>query len=132
MAIHSNLILARSDGRPMYLQIVEQIRQRVAVGDWPRGEEIPSIRQLAAALRISVITVKRAYQELESEGVIVTQQGKGSTVGSATGLSARLHARELTRHLREAARLGVLIGLNRQELVNRLRDVADHMNEDEK
>ena len=116
----------------MYLQIVEQIRQRVAVGDWPHGEEIPSIRQLAASLRISVITVKRAYQELESEGVIVTRPGKGSTVGSATGLSARLHAQDLTRHLHEAARLGALLGLNAKELVSRLRDVADHSNEEDR
>ena len=64
----------------MYLQIVEQIKQRVSVGDWVSGQEIPSIRQLAVALCVSVITVKRAYLELEREGVIVTQHGKGSMV----------------------------------------------------
>src|SRR5436190_102425 len=69
MGMHSDLVLSKSYGRPMYLQIMEQIKQRVAVGDWPRGEEIPSIRQLAVALSVSVITVKRAYLELEREGV---------------------------------------------------------------
>src|SRR5260221_7792201 len=67
--MHSDdLIISKADGRPMYLQIMEQIKQRVAVGDWARGAEIPSIRQLAVGLRVSVITVKRAYLELEREG----------------------------------------------------------------
>ncbi len=78
--MHSGFVISRSDGRPMYLQIIEQIKERIAVGDWPRGAEIPSIRQLAASLRVSVITIKRVYEELEREGVIVTQQGKPSTV----------------------------------------------------
>jgi DNA-binding transcriptional MocR family regulator len=61
----------------MYLQIMEQIKRRIAVGDWKAGEALPSIRQLAADLQVSVITVKRAYLELEREGVIATQHGKG-------------------------------------------------------
>ena len=64
----------------MYLQIMEQIRRRIAVGDWQPGHELPSIRALAAAIQVSVITVKRAYLELERDGVIVTRQGKGSFV----------------------------------------------------
>lgn len=79
-SMHNDLVISQSDGRPMYLQIMEQIRQRVAVGDWVPGQKIPSIRQLAVALRVSVITVKRAYLELEHDGIIVTQQGKGSIV----------------------------------------------------
>ena len=67
----------------MYLQIMEQIKQRITVGDWAEGQPIPSIRQLAVDLQVSVITVKRAYLELEREGVIVTQQGKGSHVAPA-------------------------------------------------
>jgi transcriptional regulator, GntR family len=72
--------LSQKDGRPMYLQIMEQIKQRVAQGDWAQGEKVPSIRELAVATSVSVITVKRAYQELEREGVLVTQQGIGSFV----------------------------------------------------
>ncbi|MEO7919172.1 MAG: GntR family transcriptional regulator, partial [Thermoanaerobaculia bacterium] len=60
-----DLVISKTDGRPMYLQIMEQIKARVAVGDWPAGAEIPSIRQLAVAIQVSVITVKRAYFELE-------------------------------------------------------------------
>src|SRR6201746_1133634 len=102
MDMHSDLVISRSDGRPMYLQIMEQIKQKVAVGDWPRGEEIPSIRQLAVDLRVSVITVKRAYLELEREGVIVTQHGKGSQVASNPGLGMRLQEQELENHLEQA------------------------------
>ena len=59
---------------------MEQMKHRVAVGDWKPGQEIPSIRALAVDLRVSVITVKRAYLELEHEGVIVSRQGRGSFV----------------------------------------------------
>ena len=78
-------VISQTDKRPMYLQIMEQIKQRIAVGDWAEGQAIPSIRQLAVDLQVSVITVKRAYLELEREGVIVTQQGKGSRVASDSG-----------------------------------------------
>ena len=84
----SSFVISQTDKRPIYLQIMEQIKQRVAVGDWTEGQAIPSIRQLAVDLQVSVITVKRAYLELEREGVIVTQQGKGSQVASNPGLGA--------------------------------------------
>ena len=60
--------ISQSDKRPMYLQIMEQIKRKIAVGDWAEGQAIPSIRQLAVDLEVSVITVKRAYLELEPRG----------------------------------------------------------------
>src|SRR5262245_30843291 len=112
MDMHSTgFVISQTDGRPMYLQIIEQIKQRIAMGDWARGEEIPSIRQLAVALHVSVITVKRAYLELEREGVIVTRQGKGSTVAADPDLGPRLYEQELAQHLEGAARLGDLLGV---------------------
>ena len=123
--MHSGLVISRSDGRPMYLQIMEQIRQRIAVGDWARGSEIPSIRQLAVALRVSVITIKRAYLELEREGVIVTQHGKGSSVAEYPGLQPRLYDQELAHHLTQVARLAELLGITPEELVSRVREAAD-------
>ena len=118
--MHSGIYISQSDARPMYLQIMEQIKQRVAVGDWPRGQEIPSIRQLAVELRVSVITVKRAYLELEREGVIVTQHGKGSTVAADPDLSPRLYDRELAEHIDQVVRLAELLGLTQDELVARV------------
>ena len=114
----------------MYLQIMEQIKQRVAVGDWASGQEIPSIRQLAAALCVSVITIKRAYLELEREGVIVTQQGKGSVVASNPRLTPQLFEQELAEHVDQAVRLGELLGLSPQELGSRVSDTAARLMED--
>ena len=125
--MHSDLVISQSDGRPMYLQIMEQIRQRVAVGEWTPGEEIPSIRQLAVALRVSVITVKRAYLELEREGVIVTQQGKGSIVAPDPELSPRLYDQEFTEHLDQVVRLAALLGLTPEELAARLREASERL-----
>ena len=125
--MHSDLVLSRSDGRPMYLQIMEQIRQRVAVGDWPPGKEIPSIRELALMLRVSVITVKRAYWELERDGIIVTQQGKGSIVAPDPGLGAKLYDQDLAKHIDRVAQLGELLGLTPKELASRVREAADRM-----
>ena len=113
----------------MYLQIMEQIKQKVAVGEWAPGEEIPSIRMMAVALRISVITVKRAYLELEREGVIVTQHGKGSIVATDPGLGPRLYDREFEEHLEQIVRIGTLLGLSSKQMLQRLRDTASRLNE---
>src|SRR5690606_39169125 len=72
--------LWQTHSRPMYLQIILQIKQKILVGDWQSGQALPSIRELAAETSVSLITIKRAYLELEHEGLIVTQQGKGSFV----------------------------------------------------
>ena len=119
--MHSGLTISQADPRPMYLQIKEQIRHRIAVGDWTPGREVPSIRALAIDLRVSVITIKRAYAELESEGVIVTQHGKGSFVADGKGLSTELQQQELEDHLVAAARLAKLLGIGEEELATRLR-----------
>ncbi len=123
--------ISQSDKRPMYLQIMEQIKQRILVGDWTEGQAIPSIRQLAVDLEVSVITVKRAYLELEREGVIVTQQGKGSHVASTAGLAARLREQELEQHLEQAMRIAAQLGIRPKELEGRLREAGDRLAEKE-
>ena len=100
----------------MYLQIMEQVRRRIAVGDWQPGQEIPSIRALAAATRVSVITVKRAYLELEHEGVIVTRQGRGTFVAEDVELGRSLREQELDEHLGKAAESAASSGLDATEL----------------
>jgi GntR family transcriptional regulator len=125
-------VISQSDKRPMYLQIMEQIKQRIVVGDWTEGQQIPSIRQLAADLQVSVITVKRAYLELERENVIVTQQGKGSHVASNPGLGAKLREQELEQHLEQATRIASLLGMRPRELEGRLREAGDRIAEKER
>src|SRR5262245_30464637 len=121
----TGIVLSQADGRPMYLQIMEQIRRRVAVGDWKAGHALPSIRQLAVDLQISVITVKRAYLELEREGIITTQHGKGSVVAPVSDVGTRIYEDELARHLAEAARIAALLGLGPRELQRRIRDAVE-------
>ena len=124
----TDLVISQTGG-PMYLQIIDQIKQKIAVGDWTAGEEIPSIRQLAVAIRVSVITVKRAYLELERDGIIVPQQGKGSFVAPDPALGPRLYEEKMATHLEEAARLGTTIGMSDREIVSRLRKALDQIDQ---
>ncbi|HEY0955097.1 MAG TPA: GntR family transcriptional regulator [Roseateles sp.] len=119
--MHSSLVISQADARPMYLQITEQIRMRVAAGDWPPGKELPSIRSLAADLKVSVITVKRAYLDLEAEGVIVTRHGKGSFVADAQDRVQATQRAELDAHLAAAGRIATTLGMGEEELMARLR-----------
>lgn len=120
--MHSGFVLAKADPRPIYLQIIEQVHQRIALGDWTAGQPLPSIRELAAELRVSVITVKRAYFELERDGVIVTRQGKGSEVADGTNLAQRLRDAQLTPALDTLAHLAVQMGLSTTALHERLAE----------
>lgn len=104
----------------MYRQIQGRIKQLVGAGDWQPGSEIPSIRALAVALRVSLITVKRAYLELERDGVILTRQGKGSQVAPQAELADELRRERLASNLEEACRSAAELGLNPQELVAEL------------
>lgn len=131
MDMHSELSISRSDGRPMYLQIIEQIQRRIAAGDWPPGTPMPSIRQLAAALQVSVITVKRAYRELEQEGVIETRHGKGSIVASGVDTHSGRVEEDLERALLQVLELGALLGHSPAELATRLLAAATETTEDE-
>ena len=72
-----NIKVQTKSGIPIYEQIERQIKDKIVNGTLPEGEMLPSIRGLAADLKISVITVKRAYEDLEKEGMIYSVQGKG-------------------------------------------------------
>ena len=113
----------------MYLQ--DQIRQRIAVGDWAPGQEIPSIRALAAAIKVSVITVKRAYMELEHEGLIISRQGRGSFVAEDIRLGPKLQREELEGHLKEAVHRARLLGMDLSELLDLVRHVRAETLKDE-
>ncbi len=76
------ILLSNASPDPIYEQILRQVRAQVLSGELKEGEALPSIRKLAQALQISVITTKRAYDELEREGLIDTVGGKGSFVAS--------------------------------------------------
>lgn len=117
------LFLSQTDSRPMYLQIMAQIKQKIMVGDWQSDFHLPSIRELASVTGVSVITVKRAYQELEREGVIYTQQGKGSFVAAIHNLRTDLQLMALNEQLQQATEQARLLGLSDQELHQMLEQV---------
>ena len=111
------IIIDNKSGVPIYDQIYSQIKAQI-IGDALRQDEaLPSIRSLAKDLRISVITTKRAYDELEAEGFIYTLPGKGSFVAPKnTELLREEHLRRIEEHMREISALAVQSGLTRQEL----------------
>ena len=126
-------ILSQTDGRPMYLQIIEQINLKIAIDDWPGGHKLPSIRELAVALKVSVITVKRAYQELENEGAIYTQQGKGSFVSEGENMGLKMKQDELDQQLRSALVTAKFLGMDLdavKQRMNELAQLANSQNED--
>ncbi|ESQ75504.1 GntR family transcriptional regulator [Asticcacaulis sp. AC402] len=117
-------VFSQTDSSPMYQQIMEQIKQRIAVGDWPANADLPSIRELAIDIKVSVITVKRAYLELEREGVIVTQQGKGSRVSDALNMKS-LQREEMIQHLEQAGRLARSLGLPDDKVMQILKQYLE-------
>lgn len=77
-----NIIISNSSGQPIYEQIYSQIKAKIISGELNENDALPSMRLLAKELRISVITTKRAYEELERDGFIVSVTGKGSFIAS--------------------------------------------------
>jgi GntR family transcriptional regulator len=128
----SPFVISQSDKRPIYLQIIGQVKRCIAVGDWVEGDPLPSIRQLAADLQVSVITVKRAYLELEREGVILTHHGKGSQVAPKQNLAEELQEKELVQNLELAVRLALQLGIDEKELKRRLRETRERLEERER
>ena len=112
-----DIIISNTGGQPIYEQICRQVKGAIAAGKLKPGEPLPSIRALARDLRISVITTKRAYEELERDGFICTQAGKGSFVAAQDAELAReSNLREIEEHLQAAVELGRQIELPAEEL----------------
>ncbi len=113
-----NLIISNSSGQPIYEQICQQIKQLIQTGRLTPGQALPSIRLLAKDLRISVITTKRAYEELEREGYVYTVAGKGSFVAERNPeLLREENLRAIEAHMEEIARLAAGCGLTNDDLM---------------
>lgn len=97
------IYISNSSGVPIYAQITEQVRAKILSGELKEGEMLPSIRLLAKELRISVITTKRAYEDLEQAGLIHTLPGKGSFVAAQNPAMRREESlRQVEQHLQSA------------------------------
>lgn len=115
------LIIRNVTNQPIYDQIYSQIKDQIVAGQLKPGEALPSIRALAKDLKISVITTKRAYDELEARGLIDTVPGRGCFVAEGNlELIREQRLRELEGHLSAAAGLARSCGLSRAQLTEML------------
>lgn len=116
------IYLSNAGQEPIYAQITRQIKQQILSGQLRAGEPLPSIRLLAKELRISVITTKRAYEELEADGFIVTQAGRGSFVAAQNpALLREEHLKKLESCLQNAVDAARLGGISCEEACETLR-----------
>ena len=111
------VIISNNSEEPIYLQIVNQIKQQILMGEIKENEMLPSMRALAKDLGISFITTKRSYEELERQGLINTVPGKGCFVSNFNKeLVYEAKMREIEEKLEEAIDLSKIIGLDKKDL----------------
>ena len=117
-----NLIISNSSGKPIYEQITDQIKSSILSGELQEGQALPSMRALARDLRISVITTKRAYDELEREGFVYTVPGKGCFVAAKNvELLREEHLKKIEALMGEILSLGAACNLSKAELAEMFR-----------
>jgi GntR family transcriptional regulator len=124
-----NILVDLRSGIPIYIQIMDQIRHQVASGDLKPDDQLPTVRQLAAELRVNFNTIARAYRLLDEAGLISTQQGRGTYIVEPRGedrseMLQKEAMLELTRqYIKEAAQLGY----GYQEMISIIKSFqADH------
>lgn len=114
------ITIDEGDARPIYRQIVEEIKRLIARGDLKEGARLPPVRQLAADLGVNLNTVATAYRELQAEGLLAIRHGAGATVASSTANDRS--ADELRKPLRAALTGMLLAGLRRGEIMTIVGD----------
>lgn len=120
------ITLSSSSMTPIYEQLTTRIKSLVIDGKLAAGEALPSVRSLAAELKISALTVKKAYDRLEEEGLIVTVHGKGSFVERTdTQLALEFRRHEAEKQLAEALARAEAAGLSREEILETVTLLLD-------
>lgn len=113
-----DIIISNSSGKPIYDQIYTEIKSKIISGELKEGEPLPSMRLLAKELRISVITTKRAYEELERDGFITSITGKGSFVlGKNTEFIREENLKKIEEHMQSIIELSKGCNLSLQDLI---------------
>ena len=121
-----NILINNSSMQPIYEQIVGQIKAAIMTGSLKEEQLLPSVRSLAKDLRISALTVKKAYDTLEQEGFIITIHGKGSFVaGINPNLAMEEQRKEVEQLLEQAVRKGRTCGMTKEELLNLLELILE-------
>lgn len=113
------IIISNLSNDPIYLQIIDQIKGLIFSGEIKEGDALPSMRNLAKDLQVSVITTKRAYEELEKEGFIVSLTGKGSFVsGQNKDLLRTKKMKILEEKLKEVLKESKILNLSMEEIID--------------
>lgn len=121
-----NIQINNSSDDPIYLQIKNQIKAQIISGELKVGEQLPSIRFLAKELRVSMITAKRAFDELELDGFINSVQGKGNFVAAQNReLIREEYLKRIESKLQEVVELSEIVGVSNDELVRMLRSYVE-------
>jgi GntR family transcriptional regulator len=116
------LKISQTNGIPIYKQIADAFRTDILAGKYKQGEYLPSIRELARDLRISVITTMKAYEQLEAEGLVTASQGKGFYVNAQDSEMLReQHLRKVEDSLTSAIEAAKIAGMSNEELIEMLR-----------
>lgn len=120
-----NIFIENMSGVPIYEQIYNQIKAQIINGSLKEDDMLPSIRSLAKELRISVITTKRAYEELEREKYIYTVAGKGSYIAKKNmELVKEENLKEIEEHLQEVIKLASINNLSVEEIIEMLNTMV--------
>ncbi|NAO99345.1 GntR family transcriptional regulator [Halomonas sp. MG34] len=116
-----NILIASTSKEPLFQQIKEQIKQHIFSGELKEGDALPSMRALAKDLKVSVITTKRAYEDLENEGYLISSVGKGTFVaGQQPHVLKEWQVRELENELEKLTTEGKRLGLSKDDLIELL------------
>ncbi|MFD2130273.1 GntR family transcriptional regulator [Pseudogracilibacillus auburnensis] len=116
-----NILIATNSKVPLFEQIKDQIKQHIFTGKLQEGDSLPSMRVLAKELKVSVITTKRAYEELEREGYVISTIGKGTFVaGQQPHVLKEWQMREIENELERVVQSGKQIGLTKQDFIELL------------
>lgn len=124
------IVISNSNPEPLYKQITDQIKDAITSGSLKPNTKLPSVRALAKELQISVITIKRAYADLESKGYIVTRPGLGSFVAELN--RDKLREEKLMEILEEISRLvrsGEKFGISSGEIIELINESGVNRNE---
>ena len=118
-----NILISNVSDKPLYQQIKEQIKDAILKGELAEGELLPSIRSFANDLQVSVLTIRRVYDELEQEGFVASQAGRGTFVSAGNIELLRDSKRRLVEiQMQEAIHNAKLFGISKDEL-NAMMDI---------
>ncbi len=123
------IVISQSDPAPMHRQVTDQVKDAIAKGTLKTGEKLPSIREMSKELKISPITIKRSYRDLEQEGYIVTRAGLGSFVADVDfGRLRSEKADEISGELGRIMKMAAGYGISATELGKILKGLQEEDN----